>query len=468
MGFLLAVLLVAIGQPAAAEELATTPEDRTAATLTVYQQNLALIREARRIELPKGRHRIAVVGVPGALMPETVLADGETKDRLRILGQVYEADVLTPEALLAASVGETVQVVTADPQSGNESFAPAEVLRARGREAMVRLDGRIRTLDVRRIAFDSAPGELRARPTLVLDLDSASDGPETLTLRYLTGGMNWRADYVAQLSEDETRIELAGWVTLTNQTGTAFENANLRVVAGSVNRASRPVPRPMARRLMAAAAESAPAPAETAVSDLHLFDFADPVTIGGRETRQLALFPATAVTVQKEYRLEGNGSHFGNPRSDTERAYPLVRYRLENTETAGLGRSLPGGTVRLYVPTQGGAVLRGEDSLRHTPVGETVTLTAGRAVDVTSERRQTDFRRDGLPKNVTESAHAIVLRNARPEAVTVSVVEYIPGDWRMLSESQAHEKKTANHAVWQVSVPANGETELTYRVRIRF
>ena len=198
---------------------------------------------------------------------------------------------------------------------------------------------------------------------------------------------------------------------------------------------------------MRATAESAPAPAETSAADLHLFDFAEPVTIGGRETRQIALFPAATVKVHKEYRLEGNGSYFGGVRQDTQRTSPTVRYRFENTVAAGLGRSLPGGTVRLYVPTGGGAILRAEDSLRHTPVGERVTLTAGEGRD------------QGL------SGRPEVLR---PAPVTVTVVEYIPGDWRMLSESQTHKKRAANQAVWNVTVPAGGKAELTYRVRIRF
>ena len=209
-------------------------------------------------------------------------------------------------------------------------------------------------------------------------------------------------------------------------------------------------------------------PASSAVSDLRVFDFPDTVTIRAQEKRQLALLTAAAVKVQKRYRLDGNNSYFGSLRRGVQRGSPIVRYRFENKADAGLGRALPRGTIRLYVPSQGGDLLRGEDNIRYTPVGEKVMLTVGLAADITSERRQTDFRRDGLPKNVVETAHRITLRNAKDEAVTVDVVENTPGDWRMLEESQPHSKRSAAQAEWKITVPAGGEADLTYRVRTRF
>ena len=201
-------------------------------------------------------------------------------------------------------------------------------------------------------------------------------------------------------------------------------------------------------------------PAGTAVSDLRVFDFPETVTIRAQEKRQLALLTAAAVKVQKQYRLDGNNSGFNRLQREVQRSSPIVSYRLENKADTGLGRALPSGTVRLYVPSAGGDLLRGESNIRYTPIGEKATLTVGSAADITSERRQTDFRRAGLPKNVVETAHRITLRNAKDEAVTVDVVENISGDWRMLEESQPHSKRSAGQAEW--------EAELTYRVRTRF
>lgn len=465
---LLAVMLAFAAFPALADDTVTTADDRAALTLTVYQQNLALISDLRRVELPDGRVRLAVAGVPSALIPESVLADGTTPGRLDIVGQFYETALLSPEALLRAAEGGTVQIITTNPDTGVDSFAPAELLRAQGRQALVRQDGRIRTLGVGRIAFDSAPANLRARPTLVLDMDVAQAGPETLALRYLTGGLSWKTDYVAEISKDEKHLRLAGWVTLQNGTETAFEDATLRVVAGNVNRQATVRPMLTAMRAKTAMAEAAPMPRETSVTDLRVYDFADKVDIGAGEKRQLALFPAASVAVAKEYRLEGDSSRFARPWRDMARSYPAVRYKFANTAAAGLGRHLPSGTVRLYAPSDGGPVYRGEDSIQHTPVGESIILTAGLATDITGERKQTEFERDGLSKNVTESAHQIVLHNGKKEPVEVVVVEHIPGDWKMLAESQAHTKPVSDQAVWTVRVPAEGKAELTYRVRVRF
>lgn len=465
---LFAALFVLVPFSVSADQV-TTIKDRTALTLTVYQQNLALIHEVRRVALSNGREHLVIQGVPSSLIPASVLANGATAGRVQVFGQIYESALLSPEALLKDALGKTVQVITVNPETGAETFAPAKVLRTQGREALLRLDGRIRTIDVRRIAFDSVPENLRAQPTLAIDLASTAAGDEALSLRYLTGGLSWKADYVAQLSEEETEVRLAGWVTLNNATGTSFRDARLRVVAGSVNRAGRPiVRRGQAKFLARASAEADSGPVETAVSDLRVFDFEEAVTIGDQQTRQLALLSETTVKVAKEYRLEGNSSYFGNARRDTERTSPVVRFRIENKKVNGLGRSLPGGTMRLYASSKGGALLRGEDAIRHTPVGESATITAGRANDITSERRQTDFRREGLKRNAAESAHSITLRNAKKEAVTVSVVERIPGDWRILSESQTHTKRASNEAIWRVVVPAGGEAELTYRVRTQF
>ncbi len=468
MRSLIASLLFVVPVAASAAAQTTKPEDQTAVALTVYQQNLALIRETRRIALPSGRSRLAVIGVPTALLPETVLVNGATAGRLRVIGQVYESALLSPEALLRAAVGGTVLVVTTNREDGTETFSSAEVLRAQGREALLRLDGRIRSLDVRRIAFESAPPNLRARPTLVLDLESTVAGAETLMLSYLTGGMNWRADYVARLNRDEAEIQLAAWVTVANSTGTTFKDARLRVIAGAINKVRQTRNTAPVRAMMARDEKARHLPIESAISDLRIFEFADPVTLGGKETRQLALLPATAVKVEKEYRLYGNNSHFGSIRRDTVRANPAVLYRFKNTAADGLGRSLPEGTIRLYVPSEGGDIFRGEDRIRHTPTGETVTINAGLAVDITSQRKQTDFRRKGLPKNTVESAHAITLRNAKDKAATVILIERIPGDWNILSESHTHSKRTANEAQWRVSIPAGGKAELTYRVRTRF
>ncbi len=443
--------------------------DRTALTLTIYQQNLALVGETRRLAAGVKDGSLIIAGIPAAIVPETVFADSEPPGRLRIVEQRLETGLLTPEALLKAAVGGAVDVIQVNPTTGAETYAKAEILRAQGREALLRIDGRIRLMDVGRIAFKTLPAGLRARPTLVLTLEGDGEGDgaaEALTLRYLTGGLSWRANYVAALNADESAIRLTGWATLSNKTGTAFRNAKLRLISGDINRIGRPKHLPEAR-LLAQAAKAA-TPAESAVSDLHVFDFDRPVSIAGNESRQLALLPATSVAVTKEYRLEGGGAPFGRPHRGSIKTNPAILIHFANTAQAGLGRGLPAGIMRFYADSAGRPVLLGESRIRYTPPGESVSTTVGRAVDITAERRQTDFRREGNPRGVFESAHAITLRNAKDKAITVTVIERIPGDWTMLSESQPHLREDASAARWRVSVPAQGEQTLEYRVRVQF
>jgi hypothetical protein len=467
LALLVLMLPLAFGE-SRAEEQVTSAADRTALSLAIYQGNLSLVREERRIDLRPGSTAMAVTDVPAAIMPETVLATGAPADRLRVVGQVLENGVLSPEALLEASVGKTVRVIRTNPVTGEESLIAAEVLRAQGRQGMLRVDGRIRTVNVEHIAFEAVPEGLRDRPTLVLDLDgSGTGGRGHLVVRYLTGGLNWAANYVAELSEDESAIRLTGWVSLSNNSGVAFDDASLRLVSASINRADRPEGRFMVKS-MAAMAQAAPAPAESVVSDLHVFDFDRKISIGGNETRQLTLLPEAAIPVQKEYRLEGNGAQYGRQFPGQETGHPTIRFRFANKAAEGLGRALPDGVMRVYAGDAGGPVLLGEDHIPYAAVGEDVKITVGQALDITSERRQTDFRRDGLPKGVQETEHAITLRNAKDRDVSVTVIERIPGDWTMLSESQSHEKESSGEATWDVAVPAGGEATLTYRVRIRF
>lgn len=465
----LAMLLPIAVAETHADEQVTTAMDRTGLTLTVYQGNLTLIHEERRIAVNRDITSLAVTDIPPAIIPESVSASSSPSDKLRVTGQVFETGVLTPEALLGAAVGKSVQIVHTSTLSGEETLVSADVLRAQGREALVRTEDGIRSVTTDRIVFDSLPPGLRSKPTLVLDL--ATDGttaPGHLTLRYLTSGLNWRTDYVAELNESETAIRLTGWVSLTNNSGIPFRDATLRLVSGSLNRAGGDRNRGVSKALMMRAEAMAPAPSQSVVSDLHIFDFDHSVSVSGKETRQLALLPATEVPVEKEYRLEGNGGQFNRPVNGLQRNNPSIRFHIRNTVADGLGRGLPGGAMRFYATDKGGSLLLGENNIGYTPPGEKVTVTVGRAIDITSERRQTDFRRDGLPKNVMETAHAIVLRNGSPRDVSVTVVENIPGDWTMLSESQSHTKESAGQAAWDVAIPAGGKTELTYRVRTRF
>jgi hypothetical protein len=374
-------------------------------------------------------------------------------------------------------VGEKVIVVRSIP---NEAGAGAKEVReeatvlATNGGTVLQFADRIETSVPGRIIFPKVPGNLRARPTLVISLNSGADREQKLELSYLTGGLSWRADYVANLAADEKTLDLSGWVTLTNQSGAAYPNATLQLVAGDVNRAQ-----PRAERAYALdglAAKAAPAPprmAEESLFEYHLYTLDRPTTLAVNQTKQVALLSASAVPVRKQYLLQGQNYYYSGSYGDLgDKQKVGVFVEFDNRESSRLGMPLPKGIIRVYKrDSEGRAQFVGEDSVDHTPKNEQVRLKLGDAFDVTARRKQTDYKslgRQGKFGFVHESAFELELKNAKKEPVTVTVLEPLPGDWEVLQSSHPCTKVAAGTGKFQVTVPAEGKATLTYRVRVRW
>jgi hypothetical protein len=459
----------AAAQAAAPAETLSRAEDRTAVAVTIYNESLALIREERDVQLNAGRNLIALREVSGQIKPETASLRSLSGAQFTLHEQNFDFDLLTPGKLLDKYVGKNVTVTRFDPKTKEEVREQATVL-ANNDGVVLRFADRIEAGQYYqgRIVYNDVPATLRDRPTLVVDFDSDKGGAQRAELAYLSGGLSWRADYVASLADDETMLDLAGWVTLTNKSGAAYDNAKLQLVAGDVNRVQEEM-RVVPRMAMAA---SAPAPAPMAREQLfeyHLYTLARTTTLRDQQTKQVALLSAARVPVQKEYRMEGASYWYDEARNTPERGDKRgVDVFIEFANKDGdLGQPLPKGTVRVYKKDREGRPLFvGEDRIDHTPKNEQVRLKLGKAFDITGNWKRTDFSR--ISNRVTETEVSIELSNAKDVPVTVRVVEPVPGDWTMLKESHRHAKAAANTALWDVSVPADGKTTLTYRVRINW
>ncbi|WP_305042078.1 DUF4139 domain-containing protein [Geoalkalibacter sp.] len=467
--------LVALLAPAwAAPEISTALDDQKEIALTIYNEDLALVKDRRQVRLPAGESRLAVREVSALIRPETALLrtlDGGGP--LRVLEQNFDFDLLSPQSLLQKYVGRRVQVVRTHPQSGAESLEEATLLAYNDGVPVLRLGERIETGAPGRLVFPEVPADLRERPTLVLALNGPAAGNRDLELSYLTGGLSWRADYVAELSAKDDRLDLSGWVTLTNQSGTAYRNARLQLVAGDVHRVVEDKRMPAELMMRAAMAAPAPEMAEESLFDYHLYSLARPTTLADRQTKQVALLSAAGVAVRKEYRLRGADYYYAGRHGELGARLPVgVFLEFVNREQDGLGLPLPQGVLRVYKKDSGGnAQFIGEDRIDHTPKNERVRLKLGHAFDITAARTQTDFRRVAGGERqpaVIETAHALRLKNGGKEAVRVRVEEPVPGDWEILKESLPHRKEAASLAVWEVEVPAEGETLLEYRALVRF
>lgn len=471
---LFALLALSAGavQAAPEDEKLTTREDQKALAVTIYNQDLALVKDLRKVRLDADLNQLAWRDVPARIRPETALLRnrGEAKG-FGLLEQNFDFDLLTPEKLLEKYVGKQVTVITTNPATGAENRETATVLAAAG-GTVLQFSDRIETGVSGRLAFSALPGNLRDKPALVMSLVNPNAGMQDLELSYLTGGLSWRADYVAELSENDTRLDLNGWATLTNQSGTVFPNARLQLVAGEINRVSEELRPGVATMRLEKnrAAETRPMAQEN-LFEYHLYTLNRPTTLADQQTKQVALFSATGIPVRKSYELRGADYYYVSSSRDTgEKLHATVMAEFENKGT-GLGMPLPAGVMRMYKKdSTGNAQFIGEERIGHTPENERVRLKLGEALDVTAERQQTDFQKiagSGREENVFESAYRITFKNTKKQPVMVQVFEPMPGDWQVLAESLPHTKQAAGMALWQVPVAAKSKTVLTYRVRVK-
>ena len=456
-----------------AEERRSTLDDQTAVAVTIYNEDLALVKDRRQLELPVGGLDLAFRDVSARIQPETALLRGLTEGaNLKVIEQNFDFDLLTPGKLLEKYVGRPVGVIKVHPTTGEETEEEATVLAA-AEGTVLRIGDRIETGQPGRIVFRELPPNLRDRPTLVMKLDNGLAGPQEPQLSYLTAGLSWKADYVGELAADDSHLDLTGWVTLNNTSGTAYRDAQLQLVAGDVNRV-RDLPSPaMQKEGMRMMAAAAPMMEEEALFEYHLYSLARPTTIADNQSKQVALLAAQGIPARKELIFKGNDYYYRAQQGEIGvKLKASVFLEIDNREEANLGLPLPKGVVRIYKKdSQGEAQFVGEDSIDHTPKNETLRLKLGEAFDVTADKTQTDFVKlsgTGPWQYQFETAYRLHLRNAKPEAVPVKVREPIPGDWKILESSHPHQKVSANLAEWEIKIPAEGETVLTYRVRVRF
>ncbi len=468
----LSVLLASILAPLlASAEIVSRVGDQQGIALTIYNTNLALVRDQRRVTLPSGRQTLAFREVSEKIRPETALL---VAPDLQLLEQNFEYDLLTPQALVHKYVGRQVFLVKTHPTTGEEQRLKARVLSV-AKGVVLQVGDHIESTLPGRLIFPDVPADLRDRPTLTMLVQSTKGGARPVELVYLTGGLSWQADYVAELAADETSLNLRGWVTLTNESGTSYGNARIQLIAGDVNQVSRERDQAMAVRAMKApmGARLDREMKEEGLFEYHLYTLKRPTTLANRQRKQVALLGGTPVVCKKEFVLQGQSYYFrsriGEP---VKRLKVGVYVRFKNDRTSNLGLPLPAGIIRVYKQDSRGMLqFVGEDRIDHTPENETIRLKLGEAFDVTATKKQTFFKKIAgfSGYNYTyESGYEIVLKNAKEQPVVVRVLEPIPGDWAIRSESAAHQRENANLASWRLKVAAKGETTLRYRVRVSF
>lgn len=445
----------------------STLADQTDVALTAYNTNRALVRDRRTIKLLPGESTLKFMDVAAQIMPETVsLKSLSNPGELAILEQNYEYDLMSQASLMEKYVGKDVRLIN---KSNDMSFIEESATLLSNNDGPVyKIGNDIYLGHPGSVVLPEIPEELIAKPSLIWLLNNSGTDHE-VEVTYLTNGVSWKSDYVATLSKDEKTLNLEGWVTLTNESGAQYTNAQLKLVAGDVNMV-QPAPAPMmakARGGMEMMAMDALAPMQQeAFGEYHLYTLPRRTTIKQNQTKQVSLLRADGAAVTKVYEFRGQGNYYTQPTPSVPE-HVGVTLKLKNEEANKLGMPLPAGVVRVYQEDSTGMLqFSGEDQIKHTPKDEEISLKLGNAFDVMGERTQTEYNMVG--NNVHQSSYKIVLRNHKDTAVTVDVVENIPGDWKILGSSHPSVKKDFQTAVFTIPVPADGEVELTYQAQIRF
>lgn len=485
---------VAMVPAAAAAQAAPEANAQGDVAVTIYSNGVALVQDTRALSLPSGVSRQEFPDVSSQIRPETVRLSGAD---IAIVEQNYDYDLLSPNALIDKAVGQTITLVRTNPATGAETRERAQVLAVNG-GVVLKIGDRIEVLRDDglpvRVVFDSIPPNLRARPTLSITLDAKRGGARPLTLSYLTGGLDWRADYVALYDEARSTIDVQGWITLNNQGGTPFVNADVVLVAGdpaSENGGGRPVR--YIRPRGAVVSQGTEASDRARLGDFYLYPLGHRATIAANQQKQVSFLSVGGVPARKTYQYRNYWLGASDDPQSAETAYSFSSAR-----SGGLGDALPAGTVRVYVrDAKGQPQFIGENQIDHTPAGSTLSIKTGDAFDVKikpqvlkRERILADeweksarFRitREGqAPRVVTveratvywRTAMQYVITNAKAEAVTVDLtqagLDNYWGDTRVPSESLPGEQRNLDERLWHVTVPANGSVTLSVTFDTRY
>ena len=437
--------------------LSASAPAETGVSLTVYNDNLALVRDVRLMSFQKGSGELLFRDVAAQIDATSVHFRAAGVDMLE---QNFDYDLVSPDKLLQKYIDQQIEVVSKTGELTRGTLLASGGAPSGNQLVLRQSDGSLRSIlleNAAEIRYPSLPEGLITKPTLRWLVHSDAGGEKETEVSYLTSGVSWRADYVMLLNEANTRADLDAWVTLDNTSGADYKNAQLKLIAGTVHRAPKP---------RAAKADRAMAMMEVSAAGLgfeertffeyHLYTLQRRTDVLDRQTKQVSLFPSTTAAIKKVFTYDWQ----------VDNDNVMVSAEFENKEANGLGLALPAGRVRVYQTNpQGGQEFIGEDNIEHTPKNEKVTVRIGNAFDIAAEHIQKDFRR--ISGAVSETDIEVKLRNHKKEAVEIVVVDHFGGDWEIIRASHLHQQPTATKCEFRITVEPEQEVVITYTVRQR-
>jgi len=469
---LIAVLLwagVGAGPAAGADEAESGP----GVALTVYNQGFAIVKERRPMDLPAGTSIVRFPDVAATIVPESVqFSSLRPAGDAQVLEQNYEFDLLSADRLLAKYVDRQIGVVTRDG-----GLTEGTLLASDGAQLILSGPGGIdlvpRGKNVKDVRFSSLPGGLLTRPTLVWKVKAGQPGAHLVKIAYRANAIDWRVDYRAVASPDHKSLDLAGWVTLNNQSGTTYRDAGLKLMAGDVHVVEEP-----SRATRASFSLSRESTLfmgksrfeEKSFAEYHLYTLGRQTTLASAQTKQIELVKIEGIPVVKRYLLKtppGMAAYQPGPPGASQHVAVILEFKNSKETREGLGIPLPKGPFRVYqVDADRQTEFVGQDEIDHTPKDEPVRVRVGSAFDLAAERVQTQNRtRAGEQWN--EQDWKITLKNHKDQPVAIVVEEPLQGymNWEILAKSQEFRKKDFRTLEFTVDLPPNSERTITYTVR---
>ena len=451
--------------------------------LTVYNAGFALVKDTRVVTLVKGVNSLEIEDVAAKIDPTSILFKSLTApNSVSILEQNYQYDLISPDSILNKSIGQRVTFTGFD--SNGKPYMQAGVLLSSYKNGGLVIktdDGSLVMNPQGQVSTEKMPEGLRSTPTLNWLLQSDAAGDQQAEISYITNGIGWKADYVALVNKDDTKLDLAGWVSLNNQSGTTYHDAKLTLMAGDVKRiqpmgavADYSMERDVVMRA------TAPAFQEKSFFEYHMYTMQRPTTIRDNETKQLSLLNASNAGVTKELIYDARGDWWrswwypGRTEFDPGGGYDTSNYHkvnvvleLKNSKENGMGMPLPRGKISVYkLDDDGSQQFIGDDQIDHTPKDEKVRLYIGDSFDIVGDYKRVDYKK--ISNNTIEESFQVNIRNHKESAVEVKVIDHVWSDWKITSTSHKFEKKDAHTIEFPVKVPANGEVEVTYTIRTKW
>ena len=471
--FICGFIVFLVASKASTQEiLKSTLDDQKTVEVTAYNNNLALIKDTREIPLPKGEGELRFMDVAAHIMPVTVRIQSlNAPDQFAVLEQNYEYDLMSANKLLDKYVGKTINVIDHNRYQDKKEILEATLL-SNNEGQIYKIGEKIYLGHPGLRVLPEIPEDLIAKPTLTWLYQNDSRQAQEIEVSYLTKNINWKADYVVAINDQDTAAGINGWVTLDNKSGATYRDASLKLVAGEVHLAKPEIWEGRDKVYEAGVAFKIGRPQfeEKSFFEYHIYDLQRPTTIKDKQTKQVSLLEAEDVLVEKELMVRGVNHYFTGQYRQSDVKIPVEVYiKFENSRKNHMGLALPAGVMRLYKQDHEGSLqFIGEDRIQHTPKNEEVKLKIGEAFDVVVERVQTDYKvYKSYPYRVHESEWKITIRNHKDQNVTVHVIEPMPAaNWNIINASAPYEKMDAFTIKFSIPVEADGETQLQYRVKV--